>query len=250
MTEVSLAVITDVHGNTLALEAVLADIRSHAPDLLVNLGDQIWGQVDPLGAYELQAGLGAVEVRGNNDEKPLMDADALPEVEGAYSRWLARRASRAALERLAALPLTASLVDGKVLAAHGTPASPWRDLLWRVQDGALVPRPDAGVRAELEGLDPAVEVVLVGHTHSERVVHLDGRRLVNVGPVAWQNDGDPRARWALLRRRAGRWSVEMRRVEYDWYAAAQAVRANEPVYPAEADAHVEGASQRDTRKRA
>lgn len=104
MTEVSLAVITDVHGNALALEAVLADVRSHAPDLLVNLGDQIWGQVDPLGAYELQAGLGAVEVRGNNDEKPLMDADALPEAEGAYSRWLARRASRAALERLAALP--------------------------------------------------------------------------------------------------------------------------------------------------
>ena len=95
-----------------------------------------------------------------------------------------------------------------------------------------------------------MEVVLVGHTHSERVVHLDGRLLVNVGPVAWQNDGDPRARWALLRRRTGRWSVEMRRVEYDWHAAAQAVRANEPVYPAEADAHVEGADQRDTRKRA
>lgn len=250
MTEVSLAALTDVHGNSLALEAVLADVRSHSPDLLVNLGDQIWGQVDPLAAYELQAGMGAVEVRGNNDEKPLMDLEALPEMEGAYSRWLARRAPREALERLANLPLTASLVDGTVLAAHGTPSSPWRDLLWRVHNGALVPRPDADVQAELMGLEPAVEVVLVGHTHSERVMRLDGRLLVNVGPVAWQNDGDPRARWALLRRRAGRWTVETRRVEYDWHAAARAVTANQPVYPAEAGAHVEGADQRATRKRA
>ena len=50
---------------------------------------------------------------------------------------------------------------------------------------------------------------------------MDGRLLVNVGPVSSQGDGDPRARWALLKRCQGRWVLEARRVEYDWAAAAK-----------------------------
>ncbi len=61
------AVISDSHANSFALEAVLADIRASAPDVIINLGDQVWGQVDPLAAYEMQEQLNAVEVRGNNE---------------------------------------------------------------------------------------------------------------------------------------------------------------------------------------
>ncbi|WP_049775044.1 metallophosphoesterase family protein [Deinococcus proteolyticus] len=62
------AVISDTHGNAFALRAVLADIRATAPDLMLNLGDQVYGKADPRTAYELQAELGAVEVHGNTEE--------------------------------------------------------------------------------------------------------------------------------------------------------------------------------------
>jgi len=239
-----IAAFSDTHGNALALEAVLTDIAAHSPDLLVNLGDQVWGQVDPLAAWQQQADLEAVEVRGNNDEKPLIALEHLPPFEQRYASWLAERVPREALERLGSLPVSTTLLDGRVLAAHGTPTSPWQLLLWQVGAGELVPRSEKEVAAELEQLGGDAELVLVGHTHRERIVTLGERLIVNVGPVAWQRDGDPRARWTLLTLRSGRWKVEQRRVEYDWHAAAAAVLANRPVFPPEADSHLLGVSRR------
>jgi predicted phosphodiesterase len=63
-----LAILTDVHGNRFALEAVLRDIEANKPDSIANLGDQVWGAADPAGAWTLQQSLGAVTVRGNTDE--------------------------------------------------------------------------------------------------------------------------------------------------------------------------------------
>lgn len=239
-----IAAFSDVHGNSMALEAVLKDIQRFSPDLLLNLGDQVWGQVDPNGAYDLQAGLGAVEVRGNNDEKPLITPARLPDFERRYAAWLGDRVPREGLERLNQLPVSTTLLDERILAAHGTPTSPWKLLLWQIATGELVPRAERDVSAELEALDRGVELVLVGHTHRERSMKLDDRLLVNVGPVAWQRDGDPRARWTLLRHEAGSWTAQHMRVEYDWRAAAAAVIANNPVYPPEVDSHLLGVSRR------
>lgn len=239
-----IAVFSDVHGNALALEAVLQDIRQFAPDAVLNLGDQIWGQVDPLGAYELQAGLGAIEVRGNNDEKPLLALEHLSDFEKGYASWLSERVPREAFERLHALPTNAAVLDGRILAAHGTPASPWDLLLWQVAEGRLVPRAEADVPAKLGVLGEDVELVVVGHTHMERTVRIGGRLLVNVGPVAWQRDGDPRARWTLLRNDGNGWTAEQRRVGYDWQAAAAAVRENEPYFPPEVESHLLGVNRR------
>ena len=121
----AIAVISDVHGNAPALERVLTDIRGRVPDIVINLGDQVWGQVDPAGAYEMQAELSAVEVRGNNDARPLLPDARLNSVNVALKRWIKERVPVDALNRLASLPLSASVGDGRVLAAHGTPSSPW-----------------------------------------------------------------------------------------------------------------------------
>lgn len=215
------AVLSDVHGNAFALEAVLQDLRAAAPDLVINLGDQVEGAADPARAYALQAALGALEVRGNNEEKWWPGGRRSP-LSVAVGEWLAAQLGQEAITRLSALPLTAR-VEG-LLACHGTPESAWESLLWEWQPDLHTP--DAGfycsrdpreLRALLEPL--AAEVVLCGHTHRPGCTRVADTLLVNCGAVSDQLDGDPRARWTLLERRAGHWSAEFRAVPYDIAAA-------------------------------
>lgn len=224
------AVLSDVHGNAFALEAVLEDIQAAAPDLIINLGDQVEGAADPARAYALQAALGAVEVRGNNEEKWWPDGRRNP-LSRQVGEWLRTQLAPHAIERIAGLPLTAR-VEG-ILACHGTPESAWQSLLWEWQTDAHTP--DAGfyrsrdpreLRALLEPL--AAEVVLCGHTHRAGCTRVADTLLVNCGAVSDQVDGDPRARWTLLERRSGGWSAELRAVPYDIAAAVAWARAHSP----------------------
>ena len=241
MTDLRLAVLSDVHGNAFALEAVLQDIRAASPDLVLNLGDQIEGSADPAGAYAMQAALGAVEVRGNNEEKlwPGGRRDALAQQIGA---WLQTQLGAAELERLAALPLTATLADGQLLACHGTPQSPWEMLLWHWQFDPLTGKGETGEgfyrardpRELLNMVRPLeVQVLVCGHTHRCGATRVGDTLVVNTGSVSDQVDGDPRARWTLLERRGGQhrgghWSAEFRTVPYDVAAAVAWSRQHSP----------------------
>lgn len=210
------AVISDVHGNAYALEAVLADLRAASPDLVVNLGDQVEGTADPARAYALQVALGAVEVRGNNEEK-LWPGGRRNSISREFGAWLETQLGAAALTRLAALPLTAR-VEG-LFVCHGSPTSAWDHLLW-VWDhgqpgeaGFYRARDPRDLRALVEPL--GAEVVLCGHTHRPGATRVGDTLVVNAGSVSDQADGDPRARWTLLERRGGHWSADFRAVAYD-----------------------------------
>ena len=232
LTDLCLAVISDVHGNACALEAVLREVRQASPDLTLNLGDQVEGSADPARAYAVQAALGAVEVRGNNEEK-LWPGGRRGALARQFGDWLGTQLGAAELERLARLPLTARAADGTVLACHGTPTSAWEMLLWQwqVQDTATGegfyrardPRELLSMVRPLEA-----EVVVVGHTHRPGATLVGDTLVVNAGAVSDQVDGDPRARWTLLHRRKGRWSAEFRAVPYDVEAAVAWSRQHSP----------------------
>ena len=237
MTDLRLAVLSDVHGNAFALEAVLQDIRAASPDLVLNLGDQIEGSADPARAYAMQAALGATEVRGNNEEKlwPGGRRDALTRQIGV---WLKTQLGAVELGRLAALPLTATLADGQVLACHGTPESAWDMLLWHWQfenretgTGYFRARDPRELLALVRPL--GVQVLVCGHTHRCGATRVGDTLVVNTGSVSDQVDGDPRARWTLLERRGGQnggghWSAEFRTVPYDVAAAVTWSRQHSP----------------------
>lgn len=212
------AVISDVHGNAFALEAVLRDIRAAAPDLTVNLGDQAEGSADPARALSIQAELaaaGALEVRGNNEEK-LWPGGRRSALSRAYGAWLEAHTDPALLARVAALPLTARA--GGLLACHGTPDSAWHSLLWVWDHGGYYrARDPRELRATLDPL--GAEVVLCGHTHRAGTTRVGDTLLVNAGSVSDQVDGDPRARWTRLDRVNGQWAVTFHATPYDIEAA-------------------------------
>ncbi|MFC4637431.1 metallophosphoesterase family protein [Deinococcus hohokamensis] len=208
------AVISDVHGNAFALEAVLREVGAAAPDLTVNLGDQVEGSADPARAAALQASLGAAEVRGNNEERFWPGGRRTP-LSVEYGAWLSGQLDPVTAARLAALPLSARLLGGRLFACHGTPTDAWTSLLW-VWDpaqGLYLARAPHELRALVAPL--AAEVVVCGHTHRPGATRVGDTLVVNAGAVSDQVDGDPRARWTLLERRGGRWTVDFRAVPYD-----------------------------------
>jgi predicted phosphodiesterase len=208
-----IAVVSDIHGNRTGLEAVVADLREAAPDLVLHGGDVADGGSSPVEVVDLIRDLGWGGVMGNTDEM-LVRPEALEDFAGQSkapaAMWDKIRevaaATRAALgeERLAwlgGLPMT--VVRPGLALVHARPGDCWR-----------APAADAS-DAELETIYGSLgePVVAYGHTHVPGIRKLSGRLrvVVNTGSVGLPYDGDGRASYLLLD--AG--VPAIRRVAYD-----------------------------------
>ena len=209
------AVLSDIHGNLPALEAVLAEVEREQPDLVVVCGDVASGAM-PAETIDVLRGLrDARFVRGNAD-RGLIDEfdgkDAAP-MPGPFAGWCARQIDRAQRDFLASFEPTVEVqgVDGagRVLFCH---ASPRNDT-----DVFTVETPDERVRALMAGVD--ADLVVCGHTHMQFDRMLDRLRIVNAGSIGMPY-GEPGAYWLMLGPGVG-----LRKTDYDREAAAARMRA-------------------------
>jgi predicted phosphodiesterase len=223
-----IAVVADVHGNRWALEAVLADVERRGVDRVVNLGDSLYGPLDPAGAALLLMQQDVLSIRGNQDRvlvEPPAELLAHPtyrfvqaQLRDEHRRWLAAQATHA-------------VVYDELRLCHGTPDADDVYLLEEVHPAGVQLRPPAALAELLSGVRE--RVLLCAHSHVPRAVWSGERWVVNPGSVglpAYTDDapyphameaGSPHARYALLRRKAGQWQVEHVAVAYDWTAAAR-----------------------------
>lgn len=185
-----LAVLSDVHGNAFALEAVLADIETASPDALYNLGDTVWGAADPGRAWVMQAQHALPSVRGNTDERISGQRASNDEMHG----WLLSQLPADVPQHLSALPTFLDVAGGEVRLAHGSPRDPWEALMLTETGRGEQERPATfgEIRERLN--DFAGQLCIVGHTHREMLTVVDGVTVVNAGPVSRQKDGLPLAR--------------------------------------------------------
>lgn len=218
-----IAVISDVHGNRLALEAVLDDIVLQGVDATFNLGDLVSGPLEPNWTADILMDLDIPTVRGNH-ERVLVENP--PEKLGPIDRFAQQQMETRHRIWINDLPPTLAMLDD-IFLCHGTPTSddePWLDSWWQ---GRTVTTPDeAAVAAKAEGFD--YPVMLCGHTHVPRAVRLrDGRLIVNPGSVGLQmHIGSPDARYATLELRDGKYYPSFHVVPYDHFAAARQAEAN------------------------
>lgn len=217
-----IAIFGDAHGNRFALEKVLKDIEQHSPDLCANLGDGVFGGADPRGAWEIQNSLQVPTVRGNTDERLGTPMGEVTEKK-AYLQWLHSQLPEGAGKALGELPTTVSLLGGEVLLGHGNLETPWEALLmdgksWASND-LILQRTESHLEAK---------VIVVGHTHLEHLRQIGGQTFVNAGSISRPKDGNPAAKWVLLEKRKGLWSVTFKRVSYDVEAAADWARQHAP----------------------
>jgi putative phosphoesterase len=219
-----LAVISDVHGNAPALDAVLEHVAGEHVDAVVLLGDHVSGPIDPKGAAERLMGLNAVAIRGNHDRWVLDDTRrADPWSSDVFAR---EQLSAAQMEWLAGLPATARVGDD-VFLCHGTPGDdemPWLDNFY---DGRTTTLPsEEDVARHAAGIESAV--ILCGHTHIARTLRLtDGRLIANPGSVGMQLvRGSPDAHYAVVEKGRRGWQTALIAVPYDTEAAAKLAEAN------------------------
>lgn len=218
-----IAVISDIHGNRLALEAVLDDIVHQGVDGTFNLGDMVSGPLEPNWVADILMDIDIPSVRGNH-ERELIDLP--PDKLNAVDRFAQEQMESRHRAWMNALPPTLALLDD-IFLCHGTPTSddePWLDGWWQ---GRSVTTPDhATVAAKAEGFD--YPVMLCGHTHIPRAVRLkDGRLIVNPGSVGLQfHHGSPDARYATIELRGGKYYPAFHAVPYDHFGAARQAEAN------------------------
>jgi predicted phosphodiesterase len=218
-----LAVLSDVHGNLVALRAVLADADAVGVDGIVVAGDLSGFGPNTEDVVDLLCARHAQMIRGNHEKDYVAPwgTPSAPPMWAANPRrhalfWLTmERLGPARRAHLSALPDRLAL-DEATLVVHGSPRHVREGLLARDGDDELVER----FRGE------SCRLALSGHTHRPLRRELPDLRLVNVGSVGLPLDGDPRAAYVVIEREpgaaAGDWQVELRRVAYDLTAASAA----------------------------
>lgn len=213
-----IAVVSDVHANLTALEAVIADLARVSPDLIVHGGDLVGSGARPAEVVDRIRDLGWPGVQGNSEEM-LWNAERVAEYFRAPRfealRQIVYRAIAATLyaidgERLTwlrALPSRWSAHDLTVV--HASPDDLWRAPLSSASDTELV-----------DTYGPLGSgAVVYGHIHWPYVRRLPSFSLANSGSVGLPYDGDPRSAYAVLDEDG----VTIRRVEYDVEREVQAL---------------------------
>ena len=232
-----IAILSDVHANLAALEAVLADIDSVAPGAAIwHTGDIVGYNAEPNEVVTLLRKRGAVGVMGNHDAAVLGELSVSwfnPEAATAV-RWTAARLSFDSASWLHTLPKISEM--GAATLVHGSPREPLGEYVTN----------EHSARENLFSL--STPVLFHGHTHQPAywrlrdgqpiAVEIDGRAqplfsmsLINVGSVGQPRDGDWRASWVLWDRSddgsaiGALGTVQWRRVAYDVARTQSLIRA-------------------------
>ncbi|HEX9117648.1 MAG TPA: metallophosphoesterase family protein [Anaerolineae bacterium] len=209
-----IAVLSDIHSNLPALQAVAADLKELQPDAVYVLGDVVNGCPWPAEVIDFLLDRGWPSLMGNHDDAVLQLGT--PRMEARYAHrdrygvlwWTRDRLDDRRLAALEGLPLEIKVKgDGMppLRLVHGIPGN----FFVGFAPGA----PDEWVSRRLATV--AEPAIAGGHTHIQMVRAVDGHLIVNSGSVGMPYDGDCRAGYAWLASDGGGWRAGVRRVRYD-----------------------------------
>lgn len=230
------ALISDIHSNLPALEAVLADIDGRGVDVTYHLGDLVGYAPWPDEVVELVRSRHIRGIAGNYDSTVAADykhcgcrADTPRGEELSHQsyEWTRANISADAKHALSELPFRLDVRPGgghtsrpQLILVHGTPTL---NTLYWTED-----RPDAFCKKmALAAGAREGDLIAFGHTHKPWIREVEGVRFLNTGSVGKPKDGDWRAGYALVEAGGEVESIENVRVEYDVERAARAVEESE-----------------------
>jgi predicted phosphodiesterase len=224
-----IAVLSDVHGNATALDAVRKAFKKDKPDAVIVAGDLVMNGPEPAAAVDALREMeeaGATLVQGNTDIA-VADfdysaafpwfTDGVPDTFRAAAEWAHDELGEDRLGWLRRLPAERRLMldDTMVLACHASPGSQTQGF-----DAQLDP---SVVLERISRTD--ARVICCGHTHLPDIRDLGWKVIVNDGSAGYVFDGDPTASWALVEIDGDEVRAEIRRTEFDTMTVSNAISA-------------------------
>ena len=226
---VRVAILSDVHGNLEALNAVRAALKKERPDHVVIAGDHVLNGPDPAGVVDALRDMeasGATIVQGNTDvavadfdysaANPSFN-DGVPDIFRAAAEWAHDALGDERVAWLRRLPSERRLMldDTMLLACHASPGSQTQGFDMQLDPSVVYER--------LSRTD--ARLICCGHTHLPEIRDFGWKMIINAGSVGYIFDGEPTASWALVEVDGDEVTAEIRRTEFDTMAVANAISA-------------------------
>lgn len=213
------AVISDIHGNQLAFEAVLHDLAEQPQiDQTVIAGDLCLNGPRPRQALEMARELGCPVIMGNVDFEVANGALDKGTKKRTTVSWTREEIGQSGIDYLAGLPFSQRIAgpEDDLLIVHANPLN---------LDDAIFPNaPDAELERLLSGLDNEISALVFGHLHIAYTRRWRQLLLADVASCGLPRDEDLRAAYGILTWQNGAWQAEIRRVTYDVEAVVKQIK--------------------------
>jgi predicted phosphodiesterase len=229
-----IAVLSDIHGNSLALKAVLKDINERNIKTIFNLGDSLYGPLDPIGTVSILIENDIPSICGNEDRILLVHSEkdfknnpslsyVLELIDSNILNWVKR------LQKI--------IEYDNMILFHGTPENDSKYFIEKVTENGVKLKSNLELEKQISGLNQ--EIIICGHSHVPRYIYLqNGKIIINPGSVGLpayvdyhpyphnMETGSPHARYCIIRRDEKDWWIENVLVPYNWEKAASIAMKN------------------------
>lgn len=209
-----LAVLSDVHGNFRALEAVLSDAKGLGVDHILFLGDLVFMGLDPQPCFDLlMANKPLVTIKGNTEFtiegiKSVQPKDDKEKLWRKFVRYTDIRMNAESKALMETWPIVqrGEIGNDPFIFCHGSPYS---------YNEAITEDIDPTSELYTKLMDEDASVILCGHTHIPADFTLGNKRIINPGAVGYSFDGDVRASYVFLDVHSNKINATIRRIEYN-----------------------------------
>ena len=228
-----IAIISDVHGNSFALRAVLEDIRNKSIDTIINLGDSLYGPIDPVGTYELLQENRVISISGNQDRAII---EKLNESTGLITlEFVKSKLNEEIIDWLKSLPFD-MVYENKIYGCHASPQSDSEYLLEKLEKDFVKIKESAELESILEKIEQ--QIIICGHSHVSRIVRTKNKVIINTGSVGLPAYDDelpiyhkmenfnPFANYSILGFDNNSYIIDRIAINYDFESAAKLAEFN------------------------